>query len=93
MNTLTIQEINGAITNQIWTNAQIQSMAQALKFAQEQLTRKTRWQLKVGDSVKFANTRTGRIHYGTVNKINIKRVIVQEGTTRWTVPANMLEAA
>lgn len=93
MNTLTIQDINGAITNQDWTNDQLMSMAQAIKFAREQLTRKTRWQLKVGDSVKFVHTRTGRVHYGTVNKINPKRVVVQEGMTRWTVPAAMLMAA
>lgn len=93
MKDLTIQEINGAITNQSWTNDQLMSMAQAIKFARETLTRRTRWQLKVGDSVKFAHTRTGMMHYGTVEKINPKKVIVREGMTRWQVPAAMLLAA
>lgn len=93
MKDLTIQEVVGAITNQAWTNDQLMSMAMAIKFAREQLARQTKRKLTVGDSVKFTHTRTGRVHYGTVSKINIKKVIVREGQTNWTVPAAMLEAA
>lgn len=93
MKTLTISEVNSAIMHQSWTNDQLMSMAMAIKYARNELTRKTRWSLAVGASVKFTHTRTGRVHIGTVEKINIKKVIVKEGQTRWTVPAAMLEAA
>lgn len=92
MKDLTIQEVKGAITNQVWTNDDINSIVEAIKFAREQLARKTKRSLAVGDSVKFTG-RNGRVHYGTVRKINIKKVIVKEGMTNWTVPASMLEAA
>lgn len=93
MSNLTINDVNSAIMHQEWTNDNLNSMVMAIKYAREQLTRRTKRALAVGDTVKFVNSRTGRVHVGKINKINIKKVIVQEGLTRWTVPANMLEAA
>lgn len=93
MTDLTIKEVNSAIMYQNWTNDQLNSMAQAVKYARELLAKKTVWSLTLGAEVKFTNNRTGRVHVGKVTKINRKRVIVREGMTNWTVPAAMLSAA
>lgn len=93
MSNLTISEVNSAIMHQEWTNDQLMSMAMSIKYARERLTKRTVWSLTLGANVKFVHTRTGRVHVGTVTKINRKKVIVREGATNWTVPAAMLSAA
>lgn len=93
MSNLTIQDVNSAIMYQEWTNEQLLSMWQAVKYARERLGKKTVWSLTLGANVKFTNTRTGKVHVGTVTKIKQKKVIVREGMTNWNVPAAMLSAA
>ena len=93
MSNLTISDINSAIMHQNWSNEQLNCMAMAIKYAREQLTKRTVWNLELGANVKFVHNRTGRVHVGTVTKINRKKVVVREGRIDWTVPANMLEAA
>ena len=90
---LSINEVNSAIMQQEWTNEQLMSMWQAVKYARERLGKKTVWSLTVGANVKFTDSRTGRVHVGTVTKIKLKKVIVREGMTNWNVPAAMLSAA
>lgn len=93
MSNLTISEINSAIMHQDWTNDQLNAMVMAIKYNREQLARRTVWSLTLGATVKFVHNRTGRLHVGTVTKINRKKVIVREGKTDWTVLAAMLSAA
>jgi hypothetical protein len=93
MSNLTISDVNSAIMYQNWTNDELMTMYQAVKYAREKLTKRNVWSLTVGAEVKFTNSRTGRVHVGKVTKINRKRVIVREGMTNWTVPAAMLSAA
>ena len=93
MSNLTIQDVNSAIMYQEWTNEQLLSMWQAVKYARERLGKKTVWSLTLGANVKFTNSRTGKVHVGTVTKIKQKKVIVREGMTNWNVPAAMLSAA
>lgn len=93
MSNLTIQDVNSAIMYQEWTNEQLLSMWQAVKYARERLGKKTVWSLTLGANVKFTDTRTGKVHVGTVTKIKQKKVIVREGMTNWNVPAAMLSAA
>jgi hypothetical protein len=93
MANLSINEVNSAIMHQEWTNDQLNSMVMAIKYNREQLARRTVWSLTLGATVKFVHNRTGRLHIGTVTKINRKKVIVREGKTDWTVPAAMLSAA
>ena len=93
MSNLTIQDVNSAIMYQEWTNEQLMSMWQAVKYARERLGKKTVWSLTLGANVKFTTARTGRVHVGIVTKIKQKKVIVREGITNWNVPAAMLSAA
>lgn len=90
---LTIKEINSAIMFQEWTNDELVSMWQAVKYNREKLAKKTVWSLTHGADVKFTNSRNGQTYTGKVKKINRKTVKVLVGATIWTVPAAMLSAA
>ena len=87
---LTIQDINGAIMSQSWTNTQLTSMIDSVKYARSRLVQQTKWSLRVGDNVEFTSSKTGRLTRGHVTKIAIKYVTVDTGMGQWRVPANML---
>lgn len=88
-----IQQVNHAIMFGQWTNIEIQSMVDAIKFARSNLARQNKRAFKVGDTVKFTSNRNGRTYTGTVDKIKIKFVLVNTPQGRYNVPASMLEAA
>jgi len=88
-----IKAINTAIITGTWTNDQLSSMIDAVKYARAQLAKDVKRSFKVGSKVQFTSSRTGRTVIGTVNKIAIKNIIVDTTEGRWKVPANMLEAA
>ena len=87
----TIKEINSAIMFGDFTNDELNSIGDAIRYRRSQLTTQTRRSLSLGCAVKFTNSRTGQLVTGKVDKINRKFVIVSAGLTRWRVPANMLE--
>lgn len=87
---MNIQSINTAILNGTWTNAELMSMTDAVKFARKRLTERNKATLMLGDTVNFTSTRTGRNVTGTVIKIAIKYVTVRTLEGLWKVPANML---
>ena len=89
---MNIKDINSAIMFGDFTNDELNSIGDAIRFRRSQLTTQTRRSLSLGCAVKFTNSRTGQLVTGKVNKINRKFVIVDAGLTRWRVPANMLEA-
>lgn len=91
MSNLTIQQINSAIISQEWTNVQLDSMIDAVKYARAQLGRQTVRELRNGITVRFTSNRTGQTITGTVAEVKIKNVIVQTALGRYRVPANMLE--
>jgi hypothetical protein len=88
-----IKQINSAIINGTWTNDQLSSMIDAVKFAKSQLTQQNRRLFKIGDNVKFTSNRNGMNYTGTIKKIAIKYITVNTGNLLYKVPANMLEAA
>ena len=90
MSQLTIEQLNSQIMFGSFTNEQLNSIGDAIRFRRAQLSRETRRNIGVGDVVKFTHNRTGRTHQGNVVKIKIKNVQVREGTMLWNVPANML---
>jgi len=90
---LAIQEINSAIIAGNFTNDQLTSISDAVRFARAQLGQQTKYTLKVGTKVKFTSSRSGMEVTGDVQKINRKFVIVKSGMTNWRVPASMLSAA
>ena len=87
---LTIQEVNKAIMLQTWTNTELSSMIDAVKWNREQLSKRIKRSIMVGDNVEFTSSKTGRLTRGFVTKIAIKYVTVNTGMGLWRVPANML---
>jgi hypothetical protein len=92
MSDLTIQQVNSAIMFGNFTNDELTSIIDAVKFARAQLTQKTKRSLMLGDTVKFTSNRNGMTYRGTVRKIAIKYITVDTGSVLFKVPANMLEA-
>jgi hypothetical protein len=88
-----IKAINTAIITGTWTNAELLSMGDAIKFARTRLTATKKAGLRVGQSVSFTSNKNGMTYKGTVNKVAIKYVTVATPQGMWRVPANMLEVA
>jgi small-conductance mechanosensitive channel len=87
---MTITQINTAILQGSWTNDQLTSIIDAVKFARARLMEQNKRALRLGDRVSFDSTRLGRNVTGTVTKIAIKFVTVSTAQGLWRVPANML---
>ena len=87
---LTIQDVNKAIMLQEWTNVELSSMIDAVKWNRERLAKRVKYSIMVGDNVEFTSSKTGRLTRGFVTKIAIKYVTVNTGMGLWRVPANML---
>ena len=87
---LTIQEVNRAIMLQEWTNTELSSMIDAVKWNREQLAKRVKRSIRAGDNVEFTSSKTGRVTRGFVTKVAIKYVTVDTGMGLWRVPANML---
>ena len=87
---LTIQEVNRAIMLQTWTNTELSSMIDAVKWNRDQLAKRVKRSIGVGDNVEFTSSKTGRLTRGFVTKVAIKYVTVNTGMGLWRVPANML---
>ena len=87
---MNIMEINTAILQGGWTNDQLTSMIDAVKFARARLTEQSKRSLRIGDNVNFTSSKLGRNVTGVVTKIAIKFVTVKTVQGAWRVPANML---
>ena len=88
---LTIREVNSAIMLQTWTDVELRSMIDAVKWNRAQLVHQVKRSIRVGDNVEFTSSKTGRLTRGYVTKIAIKYVTVDTGMGLWRVPANMLK--
>ena len=89
---MNIKQINTAIMQGDFTNEDLVSIGDAIRFARAQLVVRNKSALTIGSKVKFTSSTRGTIS-GVVKKINRKFIIVdQTGQFRsWRVPANMLE--
>lgn len=87
---MNITQINTAILQGSWTNDQLSSMIDAVKFARARLTDQTKRSLRIGDNVNFTHSKTGVNFTGVVMKIAIKFVTVRTVQGLWKVPASML---
>ena len=88
---MNIQAINTAIIQGTWSNQDLESMIDAVKYARARLTQRSKGALKLGQTVKFHSAKRGITMQGTVSKIAIKYVTVNTQQGLWRVPANMLE--
>ena len=85
-----IKQINSAIMFGTWTNTELSSMIDAVKWARANLQKQVKRELSVGDNVNFTSSKTGMNVTGVVTKIAIKYVTVKTVQGLWRVPANML---
>lgn len=89
---MNIQAINGAILAGGFTNDQLTSINDAVKFARSKLLRQVANSLSIGSAVQFTSNRNGKVFKGTIESIKIKNAIVNTQLGRYKVPMNMLEA-
>ena len=87
---MSIQTVTAEILQGNFTNDQLSSIIDSVKYARSKLTRHTIRSLQVGDNVSFDSTKLGRNVTGVVMKIAIKYVTVRTVSGLWKVPANML---
>jgi small-conductance mechanosensitive channel len=87
---MSIQTVTAEILQGNFTNDQLSSIIDSVKYARSKLTRHTIRSLQVGDNVNFNSAKQGRNVTGIVMKIAIKYVTVRTATGLWRVPANML---
>lgn len=85
-----IKQINSAIMFGTWTNTELSSMIDAVKFARACLQKQVKRSLSIGDNVNFTSSKSGQNVTGVVVKIAIKYVTVKTAQGLWKVPANML---
>ena len=95
----TIAQVNAAIISGNFTNEQLNSIGDAIRFARAQIANQVKGSLVKGTKVKFTSSRSGQTILGTVDKVNRKFILVRENKpgalvgSIWRVPANMLTAA
>jgi len=87
---MSIQTVNAEILQGKFTNEQLSSIIDAVKYARAQLGRQSIRKLSIGDNVTFDSVKLGRNVTGVVTKIAIKYVTVRTAAGLWKVPANML---
>jgi translation initiation factor 2B subunit (eIF-2B alpha/beta/delta family) len=85
-----IKQVNSAIMFGTWTDTELSSMIDAIKFARAGLVKQNKRSITLGTAVSFTSTKNGMTYKGTVEKIAQKFVTVNTGSGRWKVPANML---
>jgi hypothetical protein len=88
---MNIQAINSAIISGSWSNADLESMIDAVKFARSRLATTMKFQVRAGTKVKFHSTKRNMTVEGTVTKMAQKYATVSTSQGLWKVPANMLE--
>jgi hypothetical protein len=86
-----IKQVNQAIMFGTWTNVELNSMIDAIKWNRNSLMKQVKNSMAVGDTVSWISGKTGQRVQGSVTKIAQKYVTVNTGAGLWRVPANMLE--
>ena len=87
---MSIQTVNAEILAGNFTNEQLSSIIDAVKFARARLSEKNKRSITLGSKVQFNNSKTGHTMIGDVTKIAIKYVTVRTASGLWRVPASML---
>lgn len=87
-----LQEIRHAIKFGSFTNDELNTLSDAIRFARTELVHEVKRGLSIGDNVTFTSSRTGKDVTGVVEKIAVKYVTVRTVEGGWRVPANMLSA-
>jgi hypothetical protein len=85
-----INVVKSAIMLNGYSNAELNELGEAIKYARNQLGRAVKRSIRVGDNVNFVDNKNGTNYTGAVIKINIKYVHVNTSKGTYRVPANML---
>jgi len=85
-----VDQIKSAIINGKFTNADLNDLGEAIRYARAQIGREIKQSIRVGDNVNFSDNKNGTNYTGAVVKINIKYVHVATSKGTYRVPANML---
>ena len=90
---MSIQSINAEILQGAFTNEQLNSIQDAIKFARSRITQKNIFTFRTGANVQFTSSKNGMTYKGTVEKVGRKYITVRTPQGGWRVPANMLSQA
>ena len=90
---MNIQQINTAIVTGSFTNDELGSIIDAVKFARSRIVQQAKFTLRVGAKVKFHSTKRNQTLQGTITKVAQKYATVDTQMGLWKVPMNMLETA
>ena len=90
---MSIQSINAEILQGNFSNDELNSIMDAVKFARSRIVQKNIFTMRAGANVQFTSSKTGMTVKGTVSKVGRKYVTVSTQQGLWRVPANMLESA
>ena len=90
---MSVQQINKLILTADLTDADINSIVDAVKYRRAQLSRRNTALFRVGDYVQFKSSRSNQTVKGTVKKIAIKNIVIDTALGAYRVPANMVEMA
>lgn len=90
---VSIQQINSSIMFGNFSNDELNSIIDAVKFARATLVKQAKYNFVRGTKVKFTSSRTGQVVTGEVSAVKQKYIHVQTLQGIWRVPANMLSAA
>ena len=86
-----IKAVNSAIMFQSWTDTELSSMIDAIKFARANLQKSVKRSLTIGSTVQYTSAKQGRKVQGEITKIAQKYATVRSNGQLWKVPMNMLE--
>ena len=90
---MSVQQINKLILTADLTDADINSIVDAVKYRRAQLSRRNTALFRVGDAVQFKSSRSNQTVKGTVKKIAIKNIVIDTALGAYRVPANMVQMA
>ena len=86
----TFPEVRYAIQFSNFSNDELNSLSEAIRYARSELVKDVKRELAVGANVSFTSSRSGKNVTGHVTKIAVKYVTVRTVEGLWKVPANML---
>lgn len=88
---MNVHEINSAIIRGNFTNEELNTIVEALRYARSRLGHQVKFAIQPGAKVSWNSNKLGGRVVGTVERVKIKNVVVNvAGGGRWNVPANML---
>jgi hypothetical protein len=90
---MSIQTVNAEILQGAFTNEQLDSIMDAVRFARSRITQRNIFTMRTGSNVQFTSTKNGIVYKGVVEKVGRKYVTVRTPQGGWRVPANMLSEA